>query len=141
MGWGNSWGVPNITTTKALKEAAPINEQAWNDLKEWVDKATPRIGIDLGTGDHVVEITFEDGQIKHRVIPNSELYKNMAPTHDPYTNPNATIYYECGCGAILDPQTKSFAALNNYASEKGWKIRFGADSYVPYCVKCGENVE
>jgi hypothetical protein len=68
-------------------------------------------------------------------------YTNVHPTHDPYTNPNAHIYYECGCGAILDPKTKSFAALNNYASEKGWKIRFGHDSYVPYCDKCGEEVE
>lgn len=68
-------------------------------------------------------------------------HNNLKPTHDPYTNPNATIYYECGCGAILDPQTKSFAALNNYASEKGWKVRFGTDSYVPYCVKCGKGVE
>ena len=70
-----------------------------------------------------------------------DLFKNNKPTHDPYTNPNAHIYYECGCGAILDPKTKRFAALNNYASEKGWKIRFGADGYTPYCVKCGENVE
>lgn len=74
-------------------------------------------------------------------VPLDQIYKNIPPTHDPYTNPNATIYYECGCGAILDPQTKSFAALNNYASEKGWKVRFGADSYVPYCVRCGEDVE
>jgi hypothetical protein len=68
-------------------------------------------------------------------------YSNLKPTHDPHTNPNAHIYYECKCGAILDPGTKSFAALNNYASEAGWKVRWGADSYVPYCVKCGEDVE
>ena len=67
--------------------------------------------------------------------------RNLKPTHDPYTNPNAHIYYECKCGAILDPQTKSFAALNNYASEKGWKVRFGHDAYQPYCVKCGKDVE
>ena len=69
------------------------------------------------------------------------VYSNIKPTHDPYTNPNAHIYYECACGAILDPKTKSFAALNNCASEKGWKIRFGSDGYMPYCVKCGEGVE
>lgn len=68
-------------------------------------------------------------------------YNNSMPTHDPYTNPDAIIYYECGCGAILDPNTKSFAALNNHASEKGWKIRFTDKGYVPYCVKCGEGVE
>lgn len=66
---------------------------------------------------------------------------NLKPTHDPYTNPDCYLYYECGCGAILDPNTKRFAELNNHASEKGWKIRFGDDSYIPYCVKCGEDVE
>ena len=68
-------------------------------------------------------------------------FLNKKPTHDPYTNPNAHIYYECGCGAILDPGTKSFAQLNNCASQSGWKVRWGTDSYVPYCVKCGEEVE
>ena len=68
-------------------------------------------------------------------------FLNKKPTHDPYTNPGAHIYYECGCGAILDPGTKSFAQLNNCASDAGWKVRWGADSYVPYCVKCGEDVE
>lgn len=68
-------------------------------------------------------------------------YNNKVPTHDPYTNPNAHIYYECACGAILDPGTKSFAALNGHASKTGWKIRFRETGYVPYCVKCGEGVE
>lgn len=68
-------------------------------------------------------------------------FLNKKPTHDPYTNPNAEIYYECGCGAILDPGTKSFADLNNHASDAGWKIRFSHDGYTPYCVKCGEDVE
>lgn len=68
-------------------------------------------------------------------------YNNKMPTHDPYTNPNAHIYYQCACGAILDPGTKSFAQLNNHASIVGWKIRFREIGYVPYCVKCGEGVE
>lgn len=98
--------------------------------------------IDLGAVDsQTVLTTFEDGKIKQRIIPTEEIYNNLKPTHDPYTNPDAHIYYECSCGAILDPQTKSFAALNNYASKMGWKIRFGENGYTPYCVKCGEGVE
>jgi hypothetical protein len=73
--------------------------------------------------------------------PHEKILNNRKPTHDPYTNPNCHLYYECGCGAILDPQTKRFAELNNYASEKGWKIRFGDDSYIPYCVKCGHDID
>lgn len=74
-------------------------------------------------------------------IAKAKEYNNKVPTHDPYTNPNAHIYYECNCGAILDPGTKSFAALNGVASNQGWKIRFGETGYTPYCVKCGEGVE
>lgn len=66
---------------------------------------------------------------------------NKVPTHDPYINPNAQIYYSCGCGAILDPGTKSFAELNNVASKAGWKIRFSDSGYMPYCVSCGEGVD
>jgi len=82
--------------------------------------------------------SFEDVVKSYANVINRS---NVHPTHDPYANPNAHIYYECNCGAILDPQTKSFAALNNCASAKGWKIRFGDKGYTPYCVKCGEGVE
>ena len=74
-------------------------------------------------------------------IKIEKVYDNLHPTHDPYTNPDSQIYYSCKCGAILDPGTKSFAQLNNVASEKGWKVRWGNDSYVPYCVECGKDVE
>ena len=66
---------------------------------------------------------------------------NKVPTHDPYTNPNAYIYFECSCGAILDPSTKSFAALTTAASKANWKIRFGHQWYMAYCVECGKDVE
>ncbi len=105
-------------------------------------------GIDLGAGDsQTVLTTFEDGVIKHRVVTAEELYKkeynNKVPPHDPYTNPNAHIYHECACGAILDPGTKSFAALNNAASNAGWKIRWkqSGEGYQAFCVKCGKDVE
>ena len=142
MGWGNKWEVPNQEAFVMLDKLTPLG-----------------IGIDLGAGDsQTVLTTFEDGQIKQRIIPNEELYivqpnfknlveayarvlNNKKPTHDPYTNPDAHIYYECACGAVLDPQTKSFAQLNNCASGKGWKIRFTDKGYVPYCVKCGEGME
>lgn len=80
--------------------------------------------------------------------PEAELKKqeqnfrvNLVPTHDPYTNPSAHLYYECECGQRLDPNVKSFASLNNHASEAGWKIRWGAEHYVPYCPKCAEEKE
>lgn len=70
-----------------------------------------------------------------------KVFNNKVPTHDPHSNPDAHIYYQCNCGAILDPGTKSFASLNGHASKVGWKIRFGEKGYTPYCVKCGEGVE
>jgi len=61
---------------------------------------------------------------------------NKVPTHDPYINPNAHIYYSCDCGNILDPGTKRFAELNNAAMDAGWKIRWGHEYYEPFCPKC-----
>jgi len=115
MGWGSSFG--------------SMTDPIWGEPKEisQVEKDAALYGVGWS----------ENG----RHIPLEKIYNNMQPTHDPYTNPNAHIYYECSCGAILDPQTKSFAALNNHASDKGWKIRFGERGYTPYCVKCGEDVE
>ena len=129
-GWGTGWG----------------NSQEWIDkVNEEFDKEFPiHIGIDPakpGSDETTYGVWTAKGFEPLTEEEFKNKFKNTAPTHDPYTNPNAHIYYECGCGAILDPGTKSFAALNNCASEAGWKVRWGADSYVPYCVKCGENVE
>src|SRR5258708_28684077 len=66
----------------------------------------------------------------------NKIRSNKVPTHDPYTNPNAYIYYSCDCGNILDPGTKSFAQLNNAAMFSGWKIRWGHEYYEPFCPKC-----
>jgi hypothetical protein len=149
MAWGDKWDkeikielIPPIKPENKFWSGGGIvfEEMTKDKFKELYEQDWS--GIDLGAGDsQTVLTTFEDGKLKHRVIPPEELYNNLKPTHDPYTNPNAHIYYECACGAILDPQTKSFAALNNHASAKGWKIRFGERGYTPYCVKCGEGVE
>lgn len=118
MGWGDKW----------FEEAAQVDPKVWEDA--------------LLHGGAFTKVSLDKTDtLKIEHIERAKLYLNMSPTHDPYTNPNAHIYYECNCGAVLDPQTKSFAALNNYASEKGWKIRFTDKGYVPYCVKCGEGVE
>lgn len=99
----------------------------WGNMKPWVDE--PEVNEWFKVQPDVMQVRL------------SKEYNNKVPTHDPYTNPDSHIYYECRCGAILDPGTRSFASLNNHASEKGWKIRFGETGYTPYCVKCGEKVE
>lgn len=117
--------------------------------KEWPKTAEDILKHDSGITPELLGIKIDLPVISQArakdiaAIKQAEMkeYLNKVPTHDPYTNPDATIYYECGCGAILDPNTKSFAALNNHASEKGWKIRFSEKGYTPYCVKCGEGVE
>lgn len=126
---------------------------AWDELAGKPIETAKLIGWDIGKDDETVAIT---GTVKNGILNIDAEYRgkeaeiliesytrvvNRKPTHDPYTNPDAHIYYECSCGAILDPQTKSFAALNNAASMQGWKIRFGETGYTPYCVKCGEGVE
>lgn len=91
-----------------------------------------------------VDLSSEKDKSVTVVIENNVIikeYSNKVPTHDPYTNPNSHIYYQCSCGSILDPGTKSFAQLNNIASREGWKVRWGADTYIPYCVDCGKDVD
>jgi hypothetical protein len=108
--------------------------------KQWAEQSSKPIadavlhGWDLGTGDKTVTALIKDGKIE-------KVYNNLSPTHDPYTNPDTHIYYQCSCGAILDPGTKSFAALNNAAMNSGWKVRWGSETYISYCVECGKDVE
>jgi len=113
-GWGKEWPKPIIPKEQILAGEAYI--KAHTDI--------------YGTEINPVALGIKE-----------KVYNNLHPTHDPYTNPDSHIYYQCSCGAILDPGTKSFAALNNCASDKGWKVRWGADSYQPYCVECGKDVE
>jgi hypothetical protein len=112
----------------------------WDKLIVPTHDTTPIVNIGVA----IDEIRKFKNKVAVISIPTDlaeERIKNKVPTHDPYTNPNAAIYYECSCGAILDPGTKSFAALNGHAEKAGWKIRFGPQHYIPYCVKCGERVE
>lgn len=106
----------------------------------WYEEVAPLppifMGIDLGSKDKTVFAVIKDKIIER-------IYNNNMPTHDPYSNPDALIYYQCSCGAILDPLTKSFASLNNHASNAGWKVRWNKDGlgYQPFCVECGKDVE
>lgn len=109
--------------------------------KEWPNIEPTILGIDWAKPGSDKTVTIAGKIDDTGKIHIEKVYQNKVPTHDPYTNPNAHIYYQCNCGAILDPGTKSFAALNNAAMVSGWKIRFGHEYYVPYCVKCGEGVE
>jgi len=78
----------------------------------------------------------EAGDFMIEWVKTSKERNNKVPTHDPYTNPNAHIYYSCDCGNILDPGTKRFAELNNAAMDNGWKIRWGHEYYEPFCPQC-----
>jgi hypothetical protein len=113
MGWSTSWNLPAIDITEGLVSG----------------KMLTKTSLDA------------DNNLKIEHIEAVKVHLNKVPTHDPYSNPNSHIYYECSCGSILDPGTKSFASLNNHASQVGWKIRFREVGYVPYCVKCGDKVE
>lgn len=140
-GWGGGWLKPeDKAEMDKAEQDAMLYGQGWTKITE---DGVKHIGIDLASEPSVTIYTVytKDGFVNLTEEEFQNKFKNIVPTHDPYTNPNSHIYYECGCGAILDPGTKSFAQLNNHASEAGWKIRWGADSYIPYCVKCGEDVE
>lgn len=135
MGWGDKVEWPNVGCIPPKTETVVPNEVLLisnEGLKEWP--------VAPASQQEKTTIIYE-GPNLFPEINHVRLRVNVKPTHDPYKNSNSHIYYECACGAILDPGTKSFAALNGKASEVGWKIRFGEIGYTPYCVKCGEGVE
>lgn len=127
MGWGSDW-------------PTSVKPEVIITVDHEVADTTAYALFKNGKYEEISEADFRQAEFKSLQLIEKN-YQNLKPTHDPYANPDAHIYYECACGAILDPQTKSFAALNNCASDKGWKIRFTDKGYVPYCVKCGEGVE
>ena len=71
--------------------------------------------------------------------PDLSVLETRKLTHDPMSNPNAHLYYECqDCTAMLDPGTKSFAALNTFASNSDWFIHWSprGDGYEAFCPVC-----
>jgi hypothetical protein len=122
-GWSNSWDTP----------------KPWPE--EWVEPGCIAPNTEI-----IIEqerLLFVDKNAIYEITGLDKVYNNKVPTHDPYTNPTSHIYYQCNCGKILDPSTHSFAALNNYASDKGWKVRWNKDGmgYEPFCEECGKDVE
>ena len=123
-GWSSKPEWPSVTDTAAMEEVAA---HGWPEKSE---------------GAKIAEAEMANA-VKTYTMREIKIYNNKMPTHNPYTNPNAQLYYECKCGAILDPGTKSFAALNNAASDQGWKVRWkpNGEGYEPFCVECGKDVE
>ena len=127
---------PWYNAPKELKEAATIR------ISDGSEPIKPTLTINedgpLGeAGEFTIEqISWSEGTAKNTVGWLTKERNNKVPTHDPYTNPNAHIYYSCDCGNILDPGTKRFAELNNAAMDNGWKIRWGHEYYEPFCPSC-----
>jgi len=118
----------------------PVREISSEEFKNKYPTGSVIAEMQAQATDPISSLIQETGRLLIEAIP--KVYDNLKPTHDPYTNPDAHIYYECDCGAILDPGTKSFAQLNNHASEKGWKVRWhqNGQGYQPFCVECGKDV-
>lgn len=129
MTWSKEWPKP----VEFIDNKLEMPKQPWPT--EWPTQDN--------TGKTISKEQDKATEEEFKIISDSmqAVVKNQTPTHDPYTNPGAYLYYECNCGQRLDPHTKRFAELNNHAMKEGWKIRWGASSYVPYCVECGRDVE
>jgi hypothetical protein len=140
-GWGSKW--PESSTGKAIAkrqaEAGKL-DYVWPDISPTFDKDADKV---MNKASNIPKDwhTHTSDELSLGWDNEARKLSNKVPTHDPYTNPGAYLYYECKCGAALDPKVKRFAALNDAASEAGWKVRWGAQYYVPYCVECGKDVE
>ena len=149
MGWDSKW--PNAKlhgeyVWPTLKADETITIEHVKKAKDFLEAETDKAMTDVslhGQGftkdeKHIplTEILDVLEQAKSDIIEITGI--NQIPTHDPYTNPGAFLYYECECGQRLDPHTKRFAELNNSAMNSGWKIRFGSSYYIPYCPECAK---
>lgn len=71
-------------------------------------------------------------------IPSS---KELKPQGSNLVDAEAYLYFQCeSCQKILDPQTKSFAILNQKRFGVGWLVKWNVDGmgYKVYCVDCGK---
>lgn len=139
-GWSNKW--PSNWKTNPSKPIKVI-EQTWPDYSldkgDW-PKAPELTGLDLGAGERVILTTFENDSIKHKVISQTELKSQGSNLVDHEQH----LYFQCdNCGEILDPNTKSFRALQEHRVNAGWKCIWNIDGmgYKVYCAKCGEKVK
>lgn len=129
-------------------------------------KAPELTGWDLGTGERTILTTFENDDIKHRVINQTELKQQGFDSPDVtqaitkliednfdtskfksqgsnLVDDQANLYFQCeSCDKILDPHTKSFAKLQEHRVKAGWFVKWSIDGmgYKVYCAKCVEKM-
>lgn len=100
-GWGKEW--PKITDTW-------VNSKVWED---GVNKAFDKEFLSKLEGEWPIPLIEKQASynLATHLTNIPKVYSNKMPTHDPYTNPDSQIYYQCNCGAILDPGTKKLCIV------------------------------
>lgn len=116
MAWGKEWV---ITGTEIIKLQA-AEDKNWKHPIAFLIEETGKTLIDL--------------------IP--KIYGELKTQGSNLVDDQAYLYFQCqDCLDIFDPNTKSFAMLNQKRHEAGWKVYWNMDGmgYKVYCVKCGED--
>lgn len=128
-GWDSKW--PN----KVEWPTGPAADKVFNE--NWYISILT--GLDLAIGERTILTTFENGELKHKVISQTELKSQGSNLVDD----QEYLYYQCEiCNDIFDPHTKSFKTLDEKRFAAGWKVKWNIDGmgYKVYCAKCGEKV-
>lgn len=68
-------------------------------------------------------------------------WKNMNIIEDDNYEPDTILVFECKCGEVFNPNTKSFQRLANEAKACGWNIKFhlNKSGYDTVCQGCLKN--
>lgn len=138
-------------------------QQIKDKLKDsWLE--VPELtGVDIARGKKTVLTTFENNSMIYTIISPTKIGWDKSENSDKTTiakiennivtkiaelksqgsnlvDDQKYLYFQCeGCSEILDPQTKSFATLQEHRVNTGWKCIWNMSGmgYKVYCAKCG----
>lgn len=147
-------GVPEdwfTHSSDATPEAAGVNLaliQAWPDNPVLTGRQNHLTTFEKGEVKHcIISQTFNDPQVTKAITKlvkeNYDTSKLKLQGSNLVDN-EKYLYFQCEiCGDILDPHTKSFAKLQEYRVNAGWKCIWNIDGmgYKVYCTKCEEKVK
>lgn len=127
MAWGNSWVTPQSLSNLNIKQ---------KDKTTIIYTATPEFPAIKFTGMVTVPVD-KAGQITEdgKKILREALRKQGSNLVDD----NQFLYFQCeGCATLFDPETKSFAQLQDKAHKANWKIKWNVNGqgYKIFCPQC-----
>lgn len=143
-GWASKW--PSEAPSQRSDAATEILKQDSGVTPEMLGIKSVVIGLDKSTDGKIINQGFNDTAVAKaitKLIKENFDTSQLKSQGSNLMDEQAYLYFQCeGCQEILDPNTKSFAKLQEYRVNAGWKCVWntGGMGYKVYCAGCGEKV-